>query len=211
MHQMSGCNTVLAEPFMNIPYFYEPIFFPEDLLPLSNMTIVFSLYSADEFDFLSQMATLLGAAVEESFVRAKKPLLVCSKLEGSKYNAAIRWMLPVVDKKWLIECHRVRKRIPLRKYLIGAAIAPVDDVQEEEEDEEVPCSQSYEDPLNDLSPSIQGSIMRQFQQMEKDRLQTKKRRHEADGNKSSEVTKKRQVNDSFLYTTLVRPFYYKII
>lgn len=91
MHQMPGCKTLLAEPFMNIPYFYEPIFFPENLLPLSNMVIVFSLYSCDERSFLIQMATLLGADVKESFVRANKPLLICSEPKSSKYDAAIRW------------------------------------------------------------------------------------------------------------------------
>lgn len=48
--------------------------------------------------------------------------------------------LPVVNKNWLIACHEQQKRIPLRNYLVGDAISPIDDI--DDEDEEILSSQS---------------------------------------------------------------------
>lgn len=47
--------------------------------------------------------------------------------------------LPVVNKNWLLDCYKARKRIALRNYLVGDSIAPVDDI---DDDDEVLCSQS---------------------------------------------------------------------
>lgn len=55
------------------------------------MTIVFSLYSNDERSFLVQLAQIFGAEVQESFIRANQPLLVCPEPKSAKYDAAIRW------------------------------------------------------------------------------------------------------------------------
>lgn len=74
-----------------LPYFFKPIFFPEELVPLANIVIVFSLYASDERAFLSQLAQILGATVEESYCRGSKPLLVCPEAKSAKYEAAIRW------------------------------------------------------------------------------------------------------------------------
>lgn len=74
-----------------LPYFYKPIFFPEELVPLANIVIVFSLYASDERSFLSQLAQILGATVEDSYSRHSKPLLICSEAKSAKYDAAIRW------------------------------------------------------------------------------------------------------------------------
>lgn len=84
-------NGSVADPSAKVPYFYEPIFFPEDLLPLSHMVIVFSLYSNDERVFLDQLAKIMGAEVQLSFARGSKPLLICPEPKSAKYQAAIRW------------------------------------------------------------------------------------------------------------------------
>lgn len=91
LYQVSLSVDAIANPLSDIPYFYEPIFFPEELVPLSHMVIVFSLYSSDERTFLVQLAQLLGADVQESFVRSNKPLLICPEARSAKYQAAIRW------------------------------------------------------------------------------------------------------------------------
>ncbi|XP_055297166.1 DNA topoisomerase 2-binding protein 1-A [Sitodiplosis mosellana] len=139
LHQVSETVNSVADPSLEIPYFYEPIFFPEDKLPLMNMNIVFSLYSSDERSFLFQLAQLMGAEVQESFIRASKPLLICPEARSAKYQAAIRWRQPVVNKNWLLDCYKSKKRMALRNYLVGDSIAPVDDI---DDDEEVLCSQS---------------------------------------------------------------------
>lgn len=87
-HQINAQN---VKQCTGIPYFFAPIFFPEDLRPLTNMNIVFSLYSNDERSFLVQLAVILGAEVQESFIRVNQPLLVCPEPKSAKYNAAIRW------------------------------------------------------------------------------------------------------------------------
>lgn len=45
-----------------------------------------------------------------------------------------------MSKNWLLDCHKLQKRVPLRNYLVGDAISPIDDV--EDDDEEVLSSQS---------------------------------------------------------------------
>lgn len=45
--------------------------------------------------------------------------------------------LPVVNRHWLLECYKLQRRIPLRNYLVGESIAPV----EEDEDDEILSSQ----------------------------------------------------------------------
>lgn len=74
-----------------IPYFFEPIFFSEDLKPLTNMVIVISIYTTDERSFLAQLAVILGADVQESMFRSSRPLLICPEPKSAKYEAAIRW------------------------------------------------------------------------------------------------------------------------
>lgn len=88
---MADSVHAVADPLSDIPYFYRPIFFPEDLLPLANMVIVFSLYSNDERSFLFQMAQILGADTQDTYSRSNKPLLICPEAKSQKYDAAIRW------------------------------------------------------------------------------------------------------------------------
>lgn len=60
----------------------------------------------------------------------------------------------MVNKKWLLDCYEAKKRLPLRTFLVGDAIAPLDDV--DNEDEEILCSQSM--VLPDSKDSMKGSI-----------------------------------------------------
>lgn len=100
------------------------------------MTIVFSTYSGDERGFLSQLAQILGAEVQDVYRRAARPLLVCPLPDNKKYQGAIQWHLPVVTREWLLECYSRQKRVPFKKYLVGDSISPVDDVEESDEEQE---------------------------------------------------------------------------
>lgn len=138
------------------------------MTPLANIVIVFSLYLSDERNFLSQLAQILGATVEESYCRTSKPLLICPEARSAKYDAAIRWSmfkcsqidcnlhpsflpmsvllflfnlgLTVVNRNWLMECYKQKRRVPLRNYLVGQSIVSVEH-QFDDEDEEVLSSQ----------------------------------------------------------------------
>lgn len=63
--------------------------------------------------------------------------------------------LPVVNREWLLKCYEMEKRLPLRKYLIGDAIVPVDDIYEMCEEAEAPP------PIPDPIPS-NGNKKNQF-------------------------------------------------
>lgn len=74
-----------------IPYFYKPIYFDEDLKPLAGLIIAISIYASDERLYLVQLAEILGAEVQETYIRVNKPLLICPEPKSPKYEAAIRW------------------------------------------------------------------------------------------------------------------------
>lgn len=63
----------------------------EQFKPFANMTVVFSMYTGYERDYLMTLAQSLGGLVEDKYMRQNKPLLLCPKPEGAKYNGAIRW------------------------------------------------------------------------------------------------------------------------
>lgn len=55
------------------------------------MIIVISTYAGDERIFLSQLAEILGAEVQEAYKKASRPVLICPSTDNAKYKAAIKW------------------------------------------------------------------------------------------------------------------------
>ena len=55
--------------------------------------------------------------------KAKKTLgsshLICPEAEGQKYQAALKWSLPVVNKDWLLACLRDHTWVSERPFLVG--------------------------------------------------------------------------------------------
>lgn len=84
-------NAKRSNKVSEIPYFYEPIYFDEDLKPLAGLIIAISIYASDERLYLVQLAEILGAEVQETYIRVNKPLLICPEPKSPKYEAAIRW------------------------------------------------------------------------------------------------------------------------
>ena len=90
---------------------------------------VYSGFVGAERDVISHIAEILGAACQDFFVRkanAKKGLLGNSHLvvnapEGSKFDAAVKWGIPAVDKAWVVECARQSRRLGEAEYLVGGA------------------------------------------------------------------------------------------
>lgn len=78
--------------------------------PLRDCVISFSQYNTPEREFLVHLAESMGAVCQEFLVRkiSKQRKLSCNthlvacEPQGSKYEAAKKWGLPVVTKEWLV-------------------------------------------------------------------------------------------------------------
>ncbi|NWJ01890.1 TOPB1 protein, partial [Crypturellus undulatus] len=112
-----------------------PLFTPvpvmEGVTPLEGCVLSFSQFTGAERDSLVYLAGLLGARVQEFFVRranAKKGMfasthLVVKEPDGSKYEAAKKWSLPAVTIAWLLQSARTGKRADESKFFVEKADA----------------------------------------------------------------------------------------
>ncbi|XP_068261378.1 DNA topoisomerase 2-binding protein 1 [Nyctibius grandis] len=112
-----------------------PLFTPvpvmEGVTPLQDCVLSFSQFTGAERDSLVYLAGLLGARVQEFFVRkanAKKGMfasthLVVREPDGSKYEAAKKWNLPAVTAAWLLQSARTGKKADESKFLVENAEA----------------------------------------------------------------------------------------
>uniref|UniRef100_A0A8V5FPS5 Uncharacterized protein n=1 Tax=Melopsittacus undulatus TaxID=13146 RepID=A0A8V5FPS5_MELUD len=110
-----------------------PLFTPvpvmEGVTPLEDCVLSFSQFTGAERDSLVYLAGLLGARVQEFFVRkanAKKGMfasthLVVREADGSKYEAAKKWNLPAVTVAWLLHSARTGTRADESKFLVENA------------------------------------------------------------------------------------------
>ncbi|KAM6281921.1 DNA topoisomerase 2-binding protein 1 isoform 1-T2 [Porphyrio hochstetteri] len=120
---------LLLDPQSN-PLF-TPVPIMEGVTPLEDCVLSFSQFTGAERDSLVYLAELLGARVQEFFVRkvnAKKGMfasthLVVREPDGSKYEAAKRWNLPAVTVAWLLHSARTGKRADESKFLVENAEA----------------------------------------------------------------------------------------
>uniref|UniRef100_A0A8B9VSY4 DNA topoisomerase II binding protein 1 n=1 Tax=Anas zonorhyncha TaxID=75864 RepID=A0A8B9VSY4_9AVES len=120
---------VLLDPQSN-PLF-TPVPVMEGVTPLVDCVLSFSQFTGAERDSLAYLAGLLGARVQEFFVRkanAKKGMfasthLVVKEPSGSKYEAAKKWNLPAVTVAWLLQSARTGKRADESKFLVENAEA----------------------------------------------------------------------------------------
>jgi len=44
--------------------------------------------------------------------------LICSTPEGPKYEASVKWGVPVVSKEWLLQCVTYKRHLPEDKFPI---------------------------------------------------------------------------------------------
>ncbi|CAG9763855.1 unnamed protein product [Ceutorhynchus assimilis] len=94
---------------------------------LSECVVTISGYTDFEREFLQTIIIGLGAIYQEQFSKktntAKNVLgsthLISLEASGKKYEAALRWNLPVTTKDWLLACAKTGKQLPLENYLIG--------------------------------------------------------------------------------------------
>ncbi|XP_010144579.1 PREDICTED: DNA topoisomerase 2-binding protein 1 [Buceros rhinoceros silvestris] len=132
-----------------------PLFTPvpamEGVTPLEDCVLSFSQFTGAERDSLVYLAELLGARVQEFFVRkanAKKGMfasthLVVREPGGSKYEAAKKWNLPAVTAAWLLQSARRGERADESEFLVEDA---------EAEDKESSVTQLSKTPATAKSP-----------------------------------------------------------
>ncbi|KAH0627252.1 hypothetical protein JD844_002763 [Phrynosoma platyrhinos] len=109
---------------------FTPVPMKEGATPLEQCVLSFSQFSGAERDSLIYLANLLGARVQEFFVRRANPRkgmlvsthLVVKEPEGSKYEAAKKWNLPAVTMAWLLECSRTGEKADESKFLIDSLV-----------------------------------------------------------------------------------------
>ncbi|XP_048156257.1 DNA topoisomerase 2-binding protein 1 isoform X1 [Corvus hawaiiensis] len=108
---------------------FTPVLVMEGATPLEDCVLSFSQFIGAERDSLVYLAGVLGARVQEFFVRkasAKKGMfasthLVVREPNGSKYEAAKKWTLPAVTVAWLLQSARTGKRADESKFLVENA------------------------------------------------------------------------------------------
>ncbi|CAG9818278.1 unnamed protein product [Phaedon cochleariae] len=114
------------ELLTDIAYYHRPFDVP-DTNPLENCVITISSYGGTERVFLKNLIEALGGLSQEQFARvrnvAKKVVasthLVSSEATGKKYEASLKWGLPVVSKDWLLKCAETGKKAYEGDFLIG--------------------------------------------------------------------------------------------
>ncbi|XP_006009932.1 DNA topoisomerase 2-binding protein 1 isoform X3 [Latimeria chalumnae] len=112
-----------------------PLFTPVTVLegstPLTDCVLSVSQFTGVERDSLVYLAELLGARVQEFFMRKANPRkgmlasthLVLRNPGGSKYEAAKKWDLPAVTLAWLLQSARMGKRADESKFLVDNVTA----------------------------------------------------------------------------------------
>ena len=97
--------------------------------PLEGVVTCLSGYSGRERDFLNQLVVGLGGVAQEIFAKRDNPEkgargnthLVCPEPEGNKYEAAVKWKLPIVTREWLRACWRDLAWVSEGSFLVGAS------------------------------------------------------------------------------------------
>ena len=78
------------------------------------------------FNF-STLAQALGMVSQEVFAKREKngakknTHLVCKGAEGTKYDAAINWKIPVVSYEWLLKCLEYKTWVSEEPFWVGKA------------------------------------------------------------------------------------------
>lgn len=116
--------------------FSNPLFTPVPVmggrLPLSNCVLSVSQFTGAERESLVELAKLLGANVQDYFVRLanlKKGMLASTHLvlqtpEGTKYQAAQKWGLPAVTMLWILESARTGLKANEERFFVDRTPSP---------------------------------------------------------------------------------------
>ncbi|GAB0098513.1 hypothetical protein DMENIID0001_142550 [Sergentomyia squamirostris] len=115
-------DCVTNRSVVSIEFYHKPIIIEEPKDLLQGVYLTFSNYSGNLKLYLVAMAGVLGAMMLDDYPKSKTPLLICSKPEGSKYAAAMKWKYPVVTKDWLMDTFKEKRVKKIQNYLLGRAV-----------------------------------------------------------------------------------------
>merc|ERR1712008_264453 len=110
-----------------ILYYHQPITIDLSLKPCEGAVIGISNYSGRERTYISTLAQALGMVSQEVFAKREKngakknTHLVCKGAEGTKYEAAINWKIPVVSYEWLLKCLEYKTWVSEEPFWVGNA------------------------------------------------------------------------------------------
>jgi hypothetical protein len=147
----------LVEP----QYFHRPALLPatEGPGPLAGVVTCLSGYTGREREFLSQLVGALGGAAQEIFAKRDNPEkkakgnthLICPEGTGQKYDAAMKWRLPVVTAGWLRACLRDRAWVSESSFLVGAATTATPGRPEPSEEPQETAEEEAEETVTNMS------------------------------------------------------------
>ncbi|XP_076255601.1 mutagen-sensitive 101 isoform X2 [Rhynchophorus ferrugineus] len=118
-------ESIEEENLVNLSYYHRPIDIPSNN-PLKDCVVTISAYTGQERHFLKTVIEGLGGVFQEQFSRRNIPSknvlasthLVLPTAEGKKYEAAIKWKLPVVNKEWLLQCVSSGSKVHIDDFLV---------------------------------------------------------------------------------------------
>ncbi|XP_060533164.1 DNA topoisomerase 2-binding protein 1-A isoform X2 [Cylas formicarius] len=119
---------------VDIRYYHKPMTL-HATRPLKNCVVTLSSFVGNERQFLRELIAALGGVPQEQLSRkhieSKNVLasthLVSLEASGKKYEAALKWNLPVVAKDWLLECARTGIKTAEKCYVLGNGVAESDE------------------------------------------------------------------------------------
>ena len=89
---------------LEIKYYHHPIYAVNENKSCKGIVIGITGYISKEREFISTVAEALGMIAQEIFAKREKrgalrsTHLICAYPEGAKYEAGIKWDLPVINK-----------------------------------------------------------------------------------------------------------------
>lgn len=109
-----------------VQYYHQSISVDKSKMPLTGCCLGFSSYTGKEKIFLARLAQNLGAVYQDVLARKSNEAngvimsthLICPVQSGSKYNAAMKWGLPVLTKDWLLACAKYGTKVDEVQYFL---------------------------------------------------------------------------------------------
>lgn len=112
---------------LEVKYYHSSINVSDLNQPCKGIVIGITGYCGKEREFIHMLAEALGMTSQEIFAKRDKKgakrstHLICAQPEGAKYEAGIKWELPVITKDWLLACLQYKDWVSEKHYLVGDA------------------------------------------------------------------------------------------
>ena len=112
---------------LDVEYFHKAINYNNGNKPCDGIVIGITGYSGKERSFIIMIAEELGMTAQDVFAKREKrgalrsTHLICASPDGAKYDAGVKWSLPVIGKDWVLACLRDNTWVSEQPFLIGKA------------------------------------------------------------------------------------------